>query len=84
MNIFDAEIISFLNQFSHRSWTFDYLVSFISGNQLLKGGVLVSLLWWLWFKYEGANTQSRECVRPFVFKPKRRTTMNGKRTIIVA
>ena len=62
MNIFDAEIISFLNQFSHRSWTFDHFVSFISDNQLLKGGVLVSLLWWVWFKYEETNTQSRECV----------------------
>lgn len=62
MNIFDAEVISFLNQFSHRSSTFDYLASFISGNHLLKGGVLVSLLWWVWFKYEETNTQSREYV----------------------
>lgn len=50
MNSFDIEIISFLNQFSQLSWTVDSTVKFISGNKLLKGGVLVVIFWWGWFR----------------------------------
>jgi undecaprenyl-diphosphatase len=50
MNLFDSTIIDFINQFSRLSWTIDLTVNFISGNLLVKGGVLVTIFWWGWFK----------------------------------
>lgn len=50
MNSFDIEIISILNQFSQLSWTADATVKFISGNKLVKGGVLLAIIWWGWFR----------------------------------
>lgn len=50
MNSFDIEIISYLNQFSQLSWTVDFTVKFISGNHLIKGGILLIIFWWGWFR----------------------------------
>lgn len=50
MNPFDSTIIDFLNQFSQLSWTLDSTIRFISGNHLIKGGVLLTIFWWGWFK----------------------------------
>ncbi len=60
MNSFDAAIISFLNGFAHRSWTFDTLVSLFGFNVLLKGGVIVALLWWAWFRYGESRAHDRD------------------------
>lgn len=50
MNPFDTTIIDFINQFSQFSWTIDSTIKFISGNHLIKGGVLLFIFWWAWFK----------------------------------
>ena len=50
MNAFDIEILNFLNQFSQLSWTLDSTVKFIANNHLIKGGVLLTILWWGWFR----------------------------------
>ena len=50
MNGFDYSIISFLNGFARKSLFFDLLVNFISTNHLFKGGFLITILWWFWFK----------------------------------
>jgi len=50
MNLFDSTIIDFTNHFSRLSWTVDSTVNFISGNQLVKGSVLLAIFWWGWFK----------------------------------
>jgi undecaprenyl-diphosphatase len=50
MNLFDSTIIDFINHFSRLSWTIDLTVNFISRNFLVKGGVLVTIFWWGWFK----------------------------------
>lgn len=50
MNIFDSSVLDFVNHFSRLSWSLDLAVVFISGNDLLKGGVLLALFWWGWFK----------------------------------
>ena len=50
MNLFDSAIIEFINHFSRLSWTFDFTVSFISENHLVKAGVLLIIFWWGWFK----------------------------------
>jgi len=50
MNIFDTSIIHFINGFSHVSKTFDDFITNIVENNLVKGAVLVSILWFFWFQ----------------------------------
>jgi membrane-associated phospholipid phosphatase len=50
MNGFDLSISSFINGFAHRSLRFDEFVVFLSNSHLLKGGVVIGLVWWLWFQ----------------------------------
>lgn len=59
MNVFDYEIISFFNQFALRSVKFDNLILLISVNVLLKGGVIVALLWYAWFKEDNLKVVQR-------------------------
>jgi len=49
MNSVDASIIYFLNRFAHRVWIFDRIVVLLEVNTLLKGGLAMTVLWWLWF-----------------------------------
>jgi undecaprenyl-diphosphatase len=42
----------FLNQFAQRSPRFDEFVTCLSDCNLLKGGIIVGLIWWLWFDTE--------------------------------
>ncbi len=64
MNPFDSTIISFLNGFARHSVFFDTLVTMISGDDLLKGGVVVALIWGAWFR---PSTQQRENRRFLIF-----------------
>jgi undecaprenyl-diphosphatase len=52
MNPFDTSILLFLNQFAQRFPRFDEFVVFLSDFNLLKGGIVVGLMWWLWFERE--------------------------------
>lgn len=52
----DIAIVEFVNQLVGRSEYFDRLVVLISGNNLFKGGALISLLFFVWFS-------SRPCSR---------------------
>jgi undecaprenyl-diphosphatase len=62
MNSFDFEIITYVNQFSQHSWIFDRLIGFLFGNNLLKGGVLVTILWWSWFNNDARHPRNREYI----------------------
>ena len=42
MNPLDLHVITFLNQFAHRSWTFDYFVLLLSQNYVLKTGMITA------------------------------------------
>ena len=50
MNFFDLGIIGFLNQFSQDSWVVDKAVGLVEKNGLLKGGVVMALFWYAWFR----------------------------------
>lgn len=52
MNLFDSMIIEFINQFAQQSWTVDSIIKFISENHLVKGGVLLAIFWWGWFRVD--------------------------------
>jgi undecaprenyl-diphosphatase len=60
MNPFDSSIITFLNSFARHSWAFDSVVYLISGNDLLKGGVVVALIWWTWFRPNADKEDTRQ------------------------
>ena len=46
MNPLDYHVITFLNQFANRSWTFDTLVFLLAQNSILKTGLIMALLGW--------------------------------------
>ena len=63
MNWFDQNIILFLNQAAEFSWTFDKCVYFFTVSHIVKGGVIMLLVWYLWFiptptNLTGENTSS--------------------------
>ena len=58
MNFFDYHIITFLNRWSQQWPAFDRVVVFINDCDLLKGGVIISMLWWAWF-HGGADQRRR-------------------------
>jgi undecaprenyl-diphosphatase len=60
MNFLDTFVISHLNHFARKSWTFDQAVAFLSVNYLLKGGVLMVLVWWAWFRTESRTSKDRD------------------------
>lgn len=62
MNFFDATIIHFFNQGARKSWMLDQVVAFLSVNNLLKGGILVALVWWAWFRSDDRRCNDREHV----------------------
>jgi membrane-associated phospholipid phosphatase len=58
----DLSILRFLNQFFGRVPDFDALVENVAGNDLVKGGLIVALLWWFWSKADAAQAKRRELV----------------------
>lgn len=64
MNPFDSTIVTFLNGFAGHSRLIDGIVSGLVSNPLLKGGVIVSLIWWAWFspksRSNSDNSSGRE------------------------
>ena len=49
-NLFDSSIIKYVNQYSQSSHVFDLVVYHFFWNNMLKGGVIVAMFWWLWFQ----------------------------------
>ena len=60
MDIFDSSIIGFLNKFAHHSWVFDNICAFLSSNNLVKGGIFIAIIWWLWFRNNDRQAINRE------------------------
>ena len=48
---FDSHIILWLNQFAHSSPVTDQAIDFLANSHLLKGGVVICLLWFAWFRH---------------------------------
>src|SRR5438876_2578959 len=59
MNAFDHPIIAFINSFARHSAAFDEFVGFVNRNDLMKGGVIMALVWWGWFKTNGKEQEDR-------------------------
>lgn len=68
MNGFDFNIITWVNQFSRHSKILDILIQHLSKNQFLKGGVLVTIIWWAWFKSgDERHSDNREYIISTLF-----------------
>lgn len=61
MKNIDASIITCLNQFSNHSWLFDSIIVLFD-NLLVKGAVLVTIIWWLWFKNDENQLNNRKYI----------------------
>lgn len=62
MNPFDATVVAFLNGFARRSFTLDTAMTVIAQSNLVKGGSILFLVWWAWFRHEeadGVSTKAR-------------------------
>lgn len=57
MNALDWETISFLNSYAQHSYVFDKAMALIASNVIFKGGVIIPLLWWLWFQRDSDGQQ---------------------------
>lgn len=55
LNSFDLSISSLVNGLAHRSIRFDTFVTWLSEENLFKGGVVLGIVWWLWFRSEDAR-----------------------------
>jgi undecaprenyl-diphosphatase len=60
MNPFDAGVIGLVNQLAHRSRAFDLFVREMAGNHLLKTGLIMTLLYWVWFREDEETDARRE------------------------
>ena len=60
MNSFDVGIVLYVNQLAHRWFALDATVSLIASDSLIKGGVIVALLWWAWFRASEKRAIDRE------------------------
>ena len=62
MNLFDTDIIHFLNQFAQRSRFVDDLTNSLSSNQTVIP--IVAILWWAWFR---ENKENRRIIVSSIF-----------------
>jgi len=59
MNNLDSSILTWINQLACKSQVFDTTLYTITHSHLLKGGVLVAIVWWLWFRRDKKQTVKR-------------------------
>lgn len=64
MNSFDVQILHFLNQFTCRSQVFDSLTVLLATNNLLKGGMVMTVLWWAYYSPDKNKLYNREYLVP--------------------
>jgi uncharacterized membrane-anchored protein YitT (DUF2179 family) len=62
MNVFDAEILIFLNQFAFKSRIFDYAIFTIADTYFFKGVIVLSLMWWVWFTPTDQSQRQHEII----------------------
>lgn len=67
MNFIDRWILITFNSFSRHSYVFDKGIAYLSYFQPLKGGVLIAICWWAWFRPEAVVKRYREHVVATLF-----------------
>lgn len=59
MNSFDQSTLALVNGYAGVWMVADKVIAFLSNYHLLKGGVLVALIWWAWFRPAGSQARNR-------------------------
>lgn len=54
----DSDISMYVNSFAGRSWAIDEIVNFIAGSELVKGGLVLAILYYLWFQAKSKDPAS--------------------------
>ncbi len=62
MNPVDAWVFSVFSHIPHHSTVIDGFTYVVMDSRLLKGGMLMSVLWWLWFAKSDQQTKIRQIV----------------------
>jgi undecaprenyl-diphosphatase len=62
----DLSITHFLNQFAQQSKLWDVLMVRLIDAEVLKGGVAMAVLWWMWFHSREECNQERQFVLPTI------------------
>ncbi len=62
MNVFDREILLWLNQFARTSPALDLGVAWVATSNALKGGALTVVLLWFWFSDSPERARRREII----------------------
>jgi undecaprenyl-diphosphatase len=67
MNLFDSTVIELFNNLSRISWAVDFTIKTVSENHLVKGGVLLIIVWWGWFRVNKNQAHVRKHIVSTVF-----------------
>lgn len=63
MNRFDLAIVELFSQSRlHPHWLHQFVEECVAGNDLLKGGLLLAVLWWLWMEPHPEQARRRELI----------------------
>jgi len=62
VNPLDRIITAWFRNVTGNSWFFDFSILGISDNNLLKGGVFFTVLWWFWFKRSPDQNKNRALI----------------------
>lgn len=60
VTLFDSTVLHFLNHNAHRFHVLDNMIFLLSKDNVVKGGLLMAILWLLWFKQSDLIKQKRE------------------------
>src|SRR2546430_1584239 len=59
MNFLDKSILEFLSHSRFHSEAFDCMALEVAMSLLLKGGVTMAVIWWLWFRDRGETASAK-------------------------
>jgi len=62
MHVLDLALLASVNQLARHWWVLDKAMSILSTNHLFKGGVLMALVWAVWFRADGDETRRRRVI----------------------
>jgi membrane-associated phospholipid phosphatase len=46
----DDSVVTYVNSFAHRDWNADYLICAVANGSIFKGGLVMTVYWWAWFR----------------------------------
>lgn len=66
MNL-DIQLVEALNQFARSAPSIDVMIVFVTGSYLFKGGVMMTFLWWGWFRKSPQQERQQQLLMSVLF-----------------